>query len=134
MIFDRELCFAYKADISNFSGGAVGGVLDLGAPNQAGKGRNGYVAIACEQDMTATGNPDIKLSLEFSEDAGFTSPINIPLALPVQKKADFAKGKVVGAQAPMFALRYARLMLDTTGTLACAGLTAGFVLDLQTNE
>jgi hypothetical protein len=133
MIFDRELCFVYEGNLTGFSGGVVGEALDLGAPNQTGKGRAGYVAIACQQDMTATGDPEISLSLEFSETESFAVPVTVPLALPVLHKEDFAKGKVVGALAPLFALRYARLKMDTTATLACAGLTAGFVLDLQTN-
>ena len=79
MIFDRELCFIYQDSITAFSGGVVGDALDLGAPNQTGQGRNSYVAIVCEQDMTATGNPVITLSLEFSEESGFSSPIAVPL-------------------------------------------------------
>jgi hypothetical protein len=134
MIFDRELCFIYEGSITAFTGGTVGGALDLGAPNQTGKGRNSYVAVACETDMTATGSPVIGLSLEFSEDAAFTSPVSVPLSLPPLGKGDFAKGKVVGALSPLFALRYVRLAMDTTLSLACSGMTAGFVLDLQTNE
>jgi hypothetical protein len=133
MIFDRELSFIYEGNLTAFSGGTVGEALDLGAPNQTGKGRASYVAIACQQDMTATGDPDITLSLEFSETADFAIPVAVNLALPVLRKEDFAKGKVVGALAPIYSLRYARLKMDTTETLACAGLTAGFVLDLQTN-
>jgi hypothetical protein len=134
MIFDRELCFIYKGVLTAFSGGTVGDALDLGAPNQTGKGRVSYVAIACEQDMAATGNPVINLSLEFSEDAAFTTPVEVPLSLPPLAKEDFAKGKVVGALSPLFALRHVRLKMDTTLPLACTGITAGFVLDLQTNE
>jgi hypothetical protein len=134
MIFDKELCFLDKDELTAFSGGTVGKVLDLGAPGQTGKGRVSYVAIACEQDMTATGNPDITLSLEFSEDDAFTSPVSVPLSLPTLGKTDFAAGKVVGALSPLFALRYVRLVMDTTLDLACSAMTAGFVLDLQTNE
>jgi hypothetical protein len=133
MIFDRELCFAYKTMLTGFGGGVVGEKLDLGAPNQTGKGRASYVAIACEEDMTATGNPEISLALEFSETEDFASPTVAPLALPALHKADFAKGKVVGAVAPLYALRWARLVLTTESALACASVTAGFVLDLQTN-
>jgi hypothetical protein len=92
------------------------------------------VAIACEQDMTATGTPTINLSLEFSDDDTFTSPVDVPLSLPTLGKGDFAKGKVVGALAPLFSLRWVRLKMTTSAALACAGITAGFVLDLQTNE
>jgi hypothetical protein len=134
MIFDKKLCFIDKGSITAFSGGPVGDPLDLGAPNQTGKGRVSYVGIACEKDMTATGNPDINLSLEFSEDSTFTSPVSVPLSLPTLGKDDFAKGQVVGALSPLFALRWVRLVMDTTLPLACTSMTAGFVLDLQTNE
>jgi hypothetical protein len=134
MIFDRELCFIYEGSLTAFTTGTVGSALDLGAPNQTGKGRNSYVAISCEADMTATGSPTISLSLEFSEDDSFTSPVAVPLSLPPLGKADFAKGKVVGALSPLFSLRWVRLKLTTSAALACAGITAGFVLDLQTNE
>ena len=134
MIFDRELCFVYEGMISGHTTGQVGDVLDLGAPNQLGKGRNSYVAIACKEDMTATGNPTIGLSLEFSEDEVFTSPISVPLSLPNLEKSDFAKGKVVGALSPMFSLRYVRLVLKASAAIACTSFTAGFVMDLQTNE
>jgi hypothetical protein len=134
MIFDKQLCFIDKGDLTAFEGGAVGSALDLGAPNQTGKGRVCYVAIACEEDMTATGNPGITLALEFSDAAGFSSPVSVPLPLPELHKADFAKGKVVGCLAPLSALRYVRLVMEPTAAIACASLTAGFVLDLQTNE
>ena len=84
--------------------------------------------------MTATGNPTINLSLEFSEDDSFASPVSVPLSLPTLYKADFANGQVVGALSPLFALRYVRLVFDASAAIACTKFTAGFVLDLQTNE
>ena len=120
--------------VTGHTSGPVGDALDLGAPNQTGKGRDSYVAIACNEDMTATGNPTIALSLEFSEDNTFASPVSVPLSLPPLEKADFAKGKVVGALSPLLALRWVRLVLDSSAALACTSITAGFVLDLQTNE
>jgi hypothetical protein len=134
MIFDRELCFIHEQPLTGFSGGVVGDILDLGAKGQTGKGRVSYVAVACDSDLTATGNPAITLSLEFSEDEAFTTPVPVPLSLPPLAKEDFAAGQVVGALSPLFALRYVRLVMDTTLPLACTTMTAGFVLDLQTNK
>jgi hypothetical protein len=134
MIFDRELCFIHQGAITGFTTGTVGSALDLGAPGQTGKGRVSYVAIACNANMTATGSPTINLSLEFSEDDTFTSPMEIPLSLPVMGKGDFAKGNVIGALAPLLSLRWVRLKMTTSAALACTSMTAGFVLDLQTNE
>jgi hypothetical protein len=134
MIFDRELCFIHEGPITAFSGGVIGDPLDLGAPNQTGKGRPSYVAIACQDDTTATGNPVITLSLEFSEDEAFTTPVPVPLSLPTLKKEDLAKGSCVVALSPMFALRYVRLILETDIDIACSTMTAGFVLDPQTNR
>jgi hypothetical protein len=134
MIFDRELCFVYEGAITAFTTGAVGDALDLGADNQTGKGRPSYVAIACDSDMTATGNPSIELSLLFSDDAAFTAPVEAPLSLPPLGKGDFAKGKVIGELAPLLAKRYVKLKITTDIALTCASFTAGFVLDLQTNK
>ena len=134
MIFDRELCFVYEDMITSHTAGSIGIVLDLGAPNQLAKGRNSYVAIACNADMTATASPTINVSLEFSEDDSFAYPVAVPLSLPTLAKEDFAKGKVVGALSPLFSQRYVRLVLTASSAITCASLTAGFVLDLQTNE
>jgi hypothetical protein len=134
MIFDRELCFIFKGALTAFSGGVVGDALDLGANNQTGKGRVSYVAVACEDDMTATGNPVITLDLEFSDDDLFTTSETVPLSLPPLGKEDFAAGNVVGELAPLRAKRYVRLKLTTDLALACSTMTAGFVLDLQTNK
>jgi hypothetical protein len=134
MIFDRELSFIYEGSLTAFTTGTVGSSLDLGAPNQTGKGRVSYVAIACNADMTATGSPTISLSLEFSEDDTFTSPVEVPLSLPTLGKGDFAKGNVIGALAPLFSLRWVRLKMTTSAAIACTSMTAGFVLDLQTNK
>lgn len=134
MIFDQQLCFIDKGELTSFTTGTVGSALDLGAPGQTGKGRPAYVAIACEEDMSATGSPVISLALEFSADDSFSSPVAVPLSLPPLGKSDFAKGKVVGAPAPLYSLRWVRLKMTTSAALACAKITAGFVLDLQTNN
>ena len=134
MIFDQRLKFIDKGSLVSFAGGVVGTPLDLGAPNQIGKGRNSYVAIACGADMTATGNPSITLSLEFSEDGTFSSPVSVPLSLPTLGKGDFAAGKSVVALSPLFSLRFVRLIMETDIALACTVFTAGFVLDPQTNQ
>jgi hypothetical protein len=124
----------YNGALTASTGGVLGEVLDLGAPGQTGKGRPSYVAIACEKELTATGSPVISLTLEFSETEAFTTPVAVPLSLPPLAKEDFDEGKVVGALAPLFALRYVRLVFDSTSDIACAAMTAGFVLDLQTNQ
>ena len=133
MIFDRELCFIYEGALTAFTTGTVGAARDLGAPGQTGKGRAAFVAVACDGDMTATGSPTISLSLEFSADDSFSSPVAVPLSLPPLGKGDFAKGKVVGAPAPLYSQRWVRLKMTTSAALACANVTAGLVLDLQTN-
>ncbi|MDR1377766.1 MAG: hypothetical protein LBJ36_01750 [Synergistaceae bacterium] len=134
MIFDQNLKFINKGELMAFNGGAVGNTLDLGAPNQLGKGRNSYVVVTCGEDMTATGEPKMKLSLEFSENEMFSPSVLVPLSLPPLKKENFAKGKNVIALAPMYSLRFVRLVLETDIQLACSVITAGFVLDPQTNS
>jgi hypothetical protein len=134
LIFDQKLKFIDNGTLTAFNGGVVGSVLDLGAPNQLGKGRVSYVAITCSADMAATGDPSITLSLEFSEDGTFSPPVSVPLSLPVLRKGDFVEGKAVVALAPLYSLRYVRLVMETDIQLACSTFTAGFVLDPQTNQ
>jgi hypothetical protein len=133
MIFDKQLCFVDGERLTAVASGVIGGVIDLGAPGQTGKGRPGYIAVACHEDTTATGSPVISLSLEFSEAAAFSSPVRVPLSTPPLSKADLAKGSVVTAPNPLFSLRYVRFYLTTSVTLTCLVPTIGFVLDPQTN-
>jgi hypothetical protein len=128
MVFDRELCFVNGATLNDFPGGSLGGAIDLGAAHQL-LGRQTYVAVACFQDMTATGNPDIHLGLEFSDDAAFSVPIAVPLSLPGLGKGDFTAGSVIAARSPLYSKRYVRFVLDTDIDVTCAGITAGFVTD-----
>ena len=133
MIFDRELCFVFEGKIQDFAGGPVGDVIDLGADRQL-HGRESFVAVKCFEDMTATGDPVIKLGLEFSDDEEFTDPVTVPLSLPELAKEDFKAGSLVGARSPLYSKRYVRLVLDADGDVTCAEFNAGFVLDLQTND
>jgi hypothetical protein len=133
MIFDRELCFVYEGEIQDFPGGPVGDVIDLGADKQL-YGRDSYVAIQCFQDMTATGDPVVKLGLEFSEDKEFTDPVAVPLSLPELSKENFKAGRVIVARSPLYSNRFVRLLLDTDIDVTCAKFNAGFVLDAQTND
>ena len=133
MFFDRELCFAFEGKIQDFAGGAVGDFIDLGADKQL-HGRESFVAVKCFEDMTATGEPVIKLGLEFSDDKEFLDPVYVPLSLPEMEKDDFKAGALVGARSPLYSKRFVRLAIDTDIDVTCAKFTAGFVLDLQTNE
>jgi hypothetical protein len=134
MIFDKQLCFIDEGMITAATSGVVGSAIDLGAPNQLGKGRPAYIAVACKSDATATGNPVIKFHLEFADDAVFTTPVRVPLSLPPLAKTDLAAGSVITALAPMYSKRYVRFYLETTIALTCSTLTIGIVLDPQTNK
>ena len=132
MFFDRELCFLFKDQIRDFDGGEAGCVIDLGAEGQF-RGRESYVAIVCHEDLTATGSPEIKLSLRFSDDEAFIDPADVPLSLPALGKEDFKAGALVAARTPLYSKRYVKLVLECDTEVACSQMTAGIVLDLQTN-
>ena len=76
MIFDRELCFIHETKIQNLDEGVLGEPIDLGAPDQL-RGRQSYIAICCGDDTTATGDPTISFSLEFSDDDTFSTPVSV---------------------------------------------------------
>ena len=133
MIFDLQLTFIDKGKLESFDGGVLGDALDLGAGGQF-KGRQAFVAVCCGDDTTATGEPEILFSLEFADDASFASSVKVPLSLPPLGKADMAKGKDVIARLPLYSKRFVRLHLGTDIELVCSDITAGIVLDPQTNQ
>ncbi|GHV58003.1 hypothetical protein FACS1894216_22630 [Synergistales bacterium] len=141
MIFDQKLCFIDGGDLTAFGGGALGEALDLGADNQLGKGRPAYLAIACDSDATATGSPNITLTLQMSDNADFSAPVSVPLPIPTLTKDDLKAGSVVASPLPLLSKRFVKLNMalqKTTGDgnpeIACSTLTAGIVLDAQTNK
>jgi hypothetical protein len=133
MQFDKELTFIDKGKLESFSGGVLGDALDMGAGGQF-KGRQAFVAVCCGDDTTATGEPEIFFSLEFADDATFTQSVKVPLSLPPLGKADMAKGESVIARLPLYSKRFVRLHLGTDIELVCSNITAGIVLDPQTNR
>lgn len=132
MIFDKELMFVEDdgTERTNVTTGALGRALDLGVAGW-GKGRRGFVALTFHKDTTATGDPEIKLSLHTSADESFTEPVIIPLSLPMPlKKEQMAEGMSLAAPLPVMGLeRYVKLHIETDGPLACTGMEAGLVLD-----
>lgn len=129
MWFDKELMFAEKKALTDFSGGVVGDPVDIGTKG-AVRGRQAFVAVTCGADMTATGDPAITFALESSETADFLEAAEIPLSLPPKKKADFPAGAGVVARLPYEVTgRYLRLKMTATAAVTCADLTAGIVLD-----
>ena len=132
MIFDRQLTFINEQKIQDVDSGVIGDAIDLGAGNQLW-GRQSFVVIACGDDTTGTGEPEISFSLEFADDAAFSSPVKVPLSFPPIKKADMAKGSALSARSPMYSKRFVRLYMDTTVPITCSDITAGFVLDAQAN-
>ena len=132
MIFDKELMFVEDDGTprNNVTTGSMGRVLDLGVGGW-GKGRKGFVALAFRSDTTATGDPEIKLSLHTSAEESFTAPVTIPLSLPTPLKKEMMKeGMSLAAPLPVAGLeRYVKLWLETDLPLTCTGLEAGLVLD-----
>jgi hypothetical protein len=133
MIFDRQLCFVAGSAFTAVTSGVVGDPVDLGTA-RALDGRQSYIVIENARDATATGSPAITFGLEFSDDAEFTSPVEVPLSLPVLGKADLAAGKILIAPSPLGSKRFVRLVIDSTIALTCAKITAGIVLDPQLNK
>jgi hypothetical protein len=132
MNFDRELIFVKSGKLTASEGGPVGSAIDLGTGGQL-RGRPSYVAIASEGATTATGAPVISFALEFADTPDFAGAVAVPLSLPPLGKGDLAEGKAVIAPSPVYSRRYVRLSLTTDIAITCANITAGFVLDPQTN-
>ena len=132
MIFDKELMFVEDDGTprTNVDTGSLGRVLDLGTSGW-GKGRKGFVAFAFRKDTTATGEPEMKFSLQTSAEETFTTPTEIPLSLPSPLKKDMMKeGMVLAAPLPVMGTeRYVRLWLETDMPLTCTGMEVGLVLD-----
>lgn len=118
--------------LSNLSSGVLGEAVDLGAPRQ-GPGRAAYVALLFTKETTATGDPEISFTLETAKTEDFDEIVKIPLSVPSPlKKEDCCVNACISAPVPVMGLeRYVRLKLDVTGTIACAGLEAGFALDVN---
>ena len=127
MIFDKELMFIDGGNLQNATS-VTSGFLDLGT-EKAFFGRVVYLVVAPKSDLTATGNPDITLSLEFADTAAFGN--SVTTAFPVLKKADFERGKVFCQPIPFVKGRFVRLKIAVSGTdgIACAELDAGIALD-----
>lgn len=129
MILDKELCFLDQAELQNVGNGVLGDPIDLGGPGQF-KGRQCYIVILCHSDTTATGDPTMTFSLEFSDTEDFAAKVEVPLSLPPQTKENLSEGNFIGCRAPNFSKRYCRLKLETDITLACTSMTAGITLDM----
>lgn len=135
MMFDKELMFIQGEEgeqIQNLTSGVLGEAVDLGAPRQ-GPGRPAFIALQFTKETTATGDPDITFTLETAATEDFAEIVRIPLAVPSpMKKEDFYEGACICAPLPWMGLeRYVRLKLDVAGAIACAGLEAGFALDVN---
>jgi len=130
MIFDLKLIFSDKLAIESFTSGVIGLPIDLGAAGQ-GKGRDSYVAICCDEELTATGAPEITFTLETSETEDFKVVTELPLSLPKLLKEDLAKGAAWFAPTPLYLKRWVRLNAESSLAIACTSLSTGFVLDPQ---
>ena len=135
MYTDLNVIFCDKEDLTGFAGGTVGDVVDLNGPKRLGEGHPFYIYIASSVDMTATGDPTIKVVLETSDDELFPAADTIEHPLfPELHKEDFAAGGgPLGAHCPFGTKRYARLKFDTSGLIACGEISAGCTFNLQTN-
>ena len=130
MRFDKELMFVDEEALQDAGTGVLGDPVDLGAAGQ-GKGRQSFVAICCDDDTTATGDPEISFALETADAEDFLQAKTIPLALPPLKKEDLGAGKCVYSPVPLYLERHVRLTMTTSSAITCAGFSAGIVLDPQ---
>jgi hypothetical protein len=130
MMFDKELMFAEGEELTAFTSGTLGSPIDLGTKG-ALRGRECTLAIVARQDLTATGDPDITLTLEASDTDDFAAVKTIPLSIPTVHKADLAEGKSVMIRMPFEAGQYLRLHMEAASAVACGALDAGIVLDPQ---
>jgi hypothetical protein len=128
MIFDKKLMFVENEALTGFTGGILGDPIDLGAPRQ-GDGRAAYIAIVSGAPTTATGEPEITFALETADAANFSDAVTIPLPLPPLRKINLAAGSAWFVHLPLYLKRHIRLKCASTLPLACAGVTAGIVLD-----
>ncbi|GHV34443.1 hypothetical protein FACS1894187_04990 [Synergistales bacterium] len=127
MIFDKELMFFDGKNINNATS-VTSDALNLGTKRPF-HGRIAYLGVAPKSDLTATGDPDITLSLKFANDDTFSDLVTA--AFPIAKKADFESGKVFCQPIPFIHGQFVKFSIAVGGTdgIACAKLDAGIMLD-----
>lgn len=134
MYLDDNHLFLKKEELQAFSGGVVGKVLDVGSADRLGEGHPFYMFIACGSDTTATGDPTIKVFMESADDEAFTLNLVSFQMFPDLKKGDLSGGKgLFSNPCPFRTRRYLRLNIETDIQIACTSLTAGLVINTQTN-
>ena len=134
MYKDNHLVFADREELRDFDGGVIGKAIDLGHENRGGEGHPFYFVLSCSGEMTGTGEPEIDLKLESSNDREFSAGVVTHVLYKELKKGDFGpSGRLLAQPCPLGMKRFVRLSLDTSLPLACAELTAMLTFDVQTN-
>jgi hypothetical protein len=134
MYTDLNLIFCDHTELTAFTGGTVGEVVDLNVEKRLGEGHPFYIYVAAGAELTATGNPDITIELETSNDSAFATDVITHPLFPTLHKADFgSKGTPLAAPCPFGTKRYARINMTAASALACGDLSIGCTFNVQTN-
>lgn len=134
MLFDKFNTYADKADLTDFTGGVVGDVLDAGDKRRLGEGNPLYLCVHISKDFTATGAVSVRFVVESSEDPTFPAGgTKESLVSEEFAKEELKSGFLWYNHAPFGAERYSRFTVKLNGgTLACGEVSAGLVLDVDT--
>ena len=135
MYLDYENLFCNDQAITSVDGASTN-VIDLGDDNALAPVPNekGDVEILCQVTETFVGGTSLAITLQSDDDEAFGSATTL-LTTPAIVTASLVAGYQFTIAVPREKIteQYLRLSFDVTGTMSAGKITAGLVLNRQTN-
>lgn len=132
MYLDKQLMFSEAQAVTVTA--ASTNVVDLGADRNVGSGEPLELLVVVDEAAAAAGAATVTIELQTDDNEAFASATTLLSSAAIGKAALTAGSSHFKVQVPEDAERYLRLNYTVaTGPLTAGKLTAGLILDRQSN-